>query len=164
MKSWSARTLATRRVTQDNPGKKTAGVDGLKSLKPQQRLNMAESLLQKLPSAAPNRRVWIPKPGNPQEQRPLNIPTLFDRARQTLFKMMLEPEWEARFEPNSYGFRSGRSCHDAIQAVYSCVCHQPKWVLDADIAQCFAKIAQKPLLDKLQTSPFIRRQVRAWLN
>ena len=66
---------------------------------------------------APLRRVYIPKPGK-TEQRPLSIPTLVDRALQTLVKLALEPEWEARFEPNSYGFRPGRSCHDAIEAIF----------------------------------------------
>ncbi|HBL12512.1 MAG TPA: hypothetical protein DD379_14125, partial [Cyanobacteria bacterium UBA11162] len=58
------------------------------------------------------RRVWIPKPGSP-EPRPLGIPTIADRALQALVKAALEPEWEAKFEPNSYGFRPGRACHDA---------------------------------------------------
>ena len=65
----------------------------------------------------PVRRVWIPKPGT-DEHRPLGIPTLPDRALQALVKLALEPEWEARFEPNSYGFRPGRSCHDAIEAIF----------------------------------------------
>jgi RNA-directed DNA polymerase len=105
MKSWSARTLAVRRVTQDNRGKKTAGVDGQKSLTPKQRLSLIANL--KLSSkVAPTRRVWIPKPGT-EERRPLGIPTMKDRALQALVKLVLEPEWEARFEPNSYGFRPG---------------------------------------------------------
>jgi len=60
-----------------------------------------------------------------------------DRARQALVKSALEPEWEARFEPNSYGFRPGRSAHDAIKAIYSGISQKPKWALDADIAKCF---------------------------
>ena len=60
-----------------------------------------------------------------------------DRARQALVKLGLEPEWEAKFEPNSYGFRPGRSVHDAIGAIFNAIAHQPKYVLDADIAQCF---------------------------
>ncbi|MFN6487512.1 MULTISPECIES: reverse transcriptase N-terminal domain-containing protein [unclassified Nostoc] len=98
MKSWSARALAVRRVTQDNQGKKTAGVDGVKSLSPKKRLRLIGEL--KLGSkVSPTRRVWIPKPGT-QEKRPLGIPTIFDRALQCLVKQALEPEWEARFEPN----------------------------------------------------------------
>ena len=109
LSSWSARCLAVRRVTQDNRGKKTAGVDGLKNLSPQQRLRLAQTL-NLSGTASPVRRVWIPKPGK-MEKRPLGIPTMKDRAEQVLAKLALEPEWEARFEPNSYGFRPGRSAH-----------------------------------------------------
>ncbi|MBD1834415.1 group II intron reverse transcriptase/maturase [Cyanobacteria bacterium FACHB-472] len=162
MKSWSAKVLAVRRVTQDNQGKKTAGVDGLKSLTPKQRLTLVANL--KLSSkVAPTRRVWIPKPGT-DEKRPLGIPTMKDRTLQALVKMALEPEWEARFEPNSYGFRPGRSCHDAVGAIYTAINHKPKFVLDADIAKCFDRINHEALLIKLNTFPTIRRQVRAWLK
>jgi RNA-directed DNA polymerase len=162
LKSWSARCLAVRRVTQDNQGKNTAGVDGVKSLRSEQRLQMAQTL--KLTSKAqPTRRVWIPKPGK-AEKRPLGIPTLRSRAEQALAKLALEPEWEAQFEPNSYGFRPGRSCHDAIDAIFKAICHKPKYVLDADIAQCFDRINHEALLDKLQTSPTLRRAIRAWLK
>lgn len=135
MKSWSARALSVRRVTQDNQGKKTAGVDGVKSLTPKQRISLIGRL--KLGSKViPTRRVWIPKPGT-EEKRPLGIPTMKDRALQALVKMALEPEWEARFEPNSYGFRAGRSCHDAIEAIFEAIKQKAKYVLDADIAKCF---------------------------
>jgi RNA-directed DNA polymerase len=162
--SWAARVLAVRRVTQDNAGKKTAGIDGLKSLPPHKRLSLAQRLKSGWGKASPTRRVWIPKAGNTEELRPLNIPTLEDRARQTLFKLALEPQWEAKFEPNSFGFRPGRSCHDVIMAIYLQVCHQPKWILDADLAKCFDTIAQQPLLKKLNASPFVARQIRAWLR
>jgi RNA-directed DNA polymerase len=162
MKSWSARALAVRRVTQDNQGKKTAGVDGVKSLTPKQRLELTGNL--NLGSkVSPTRRVWIPKPGT-EEKRPLGIPTMKDRALQALVKLALEPEWEARFEPNSYGFRAGRSCHDAIEAIFLAIRVKPKYVLDADIAKCFDRIDQEALLRKLNTFPTIRRQVRAWLK
>jgi RNA-directed DNA polymerase len=99
-KSWYARCLAVRRVTQENQGKKTAGVDGVKSLTPRQRLEMVEKLELKA-SGLPTRRVWIPKPGR-EEKRPLGIPVMEDRATQALMKLALEPEWEARFEPHSW--------------------------------------------------------------
>jgi RNA-directed DNA polymerase len=162
MKSWSARCLAVRRVSQDNQGKKTAGVDGQKSLTPKQRLNLVGNL--KLGTkASPTRRVWIPKPGM-EEKRPLGIPTMSDRALQALVKLALEPEWEARFEPNSFGFRPGRSCHDAIEAIFKAINAKAKYVLDADIAKCFDRINHEALLNKLNTFPTIRRQIRAWLK
>lgn len=132
LKSRAAKLLAVRRVTQDNRGKHTAGVDGIKSLTPKQRLAVAQHL-DALPTGKPARRIWKPKPGK-DEQRPLSIPTLYDRARQALVKQALEPEWEAKFELNSYGFRPGRSAHDAIGAIYTAINKQPKYVLDADIA------------------------------
>src|SRR3954447_26110143 len=138
IQSWAAQCLAVRKVTQDNRGKKTAGVDGVKDLAPGQRLRLARDLAT-MPRAKPVRRVWIPKPGK-AEQRPLGIPTMRDRAAQTLARLALEPEWEARFEPNSYGFRPGRSCHDAIEAIFGAIKHKAKYALDADIAACFDRI------------------------
>ncbi|MFB2896523.1 group II intron reverse transcriptase/maturase [Aerosakkonemataceae cyanobacterium BLCC-F50] len=162
MKSWYARCLAVRRVTQDNQGKKTAGVDGVKSLTPKQRLNLVGKL--KLGTkTSPTRRVWIPKPGT-EEKRPLGIPTMKDRALQALVKLALEPEWETRFEPNSYGFRPGRSCHDAIEAIFISINKKPKYVLDADIAKCFDRIDHETLLRKLNTFPTMRRQLKSWLK
>jgi RNA-directed DNA polymerase len=162
MKSWSARALAVRRVTQDNQGKKTAGVDGVKSLTPRQRLNLINKLHLGT-KASPTRRVWIPKPGT-EEKRPLGIPTMKDRALQALVKLALEPEWEARFEPNSYGFRPGRACHDAVAAIFDSIRYKAKYVLDADIAKCFDRIDQRKLLHKLNTFPTMRRQIKSWLK
>jgi RNA-directed DNA polymerase len=162
MTSWSAKCLAVRRVTQDNRGKKTAGVDGVKSLPPPQRLALARTLGGP-PPAQPLRRVWIPKPGT-TEQRPLGIPTLHDRAAQALAKLALEPEWEVKFEANSYGFRPGRSGHDAIGAILLGIVYKPKFVLDADIAKCFDRINHQALLNKLNTFPALRRATKAWLQ
>ena len=160
--SRSARAISVRRVTQDNQGKKTAGVDGVKSLTPKQRLTLINEI--KMGSKVkPTRRVWIPKPGT-EEKRPLGIPTMFDRALQALVKLALEPEWEARFEPNSYGFRPGRSCHDAVGAIFTSIHLKSKYVLDADISKCFDRINHEVLLKKLNTYPTLRRQIRAWLK
>jgi RNA-directed DNA polymerase len=162
MRSWSAKMLAVRRVTQDNQGKNTAGVDGIKSLTPIQRLKLVEKL--KLGTKVkPTRRIWIPKPGS-DEKRPLGIPTINDRALQSLVKLALEPEWEAKFEPNSYGFRPGRSCHDAIAAIFNAIKSKSKFVLDADIAKCFDKINHKTLLKKIHTFPTLSKQIKAWLK
>ncbi|MGJ5674724.1 MAG: group II intron reverse transcriptase/maturase [Nostochopsis sp.] len=162
IRSWSAKCIAVRKVTQDNVGKKTAGVDGIKSLSPVARLNLVNKL-RITGKSKPTRRVWIPKPGN-NEKRPLGIPTMYDRALQALVKLALEPEWEARFEPNSYGFRPGRSAHDAIEAVFNCVSQQSKYILDADISKCFDRINHKALVEKVNTFPTLRHQIKAWLK
>src|SRR5499433_3146716 len=160
--SRSAKLLAVKRVTQENRGKKTAGVDGVKSLTPRERLLLAEHLSLN-DQAWPVRRTWIPK-ANSTELRPLGIPVMGDRARQALVKAALEPEWEARFEPNSYGFRPGRSAHDAIKAIYGEIYQKPKWALDADISKCFDQIDRTALLAKLNTSPRLSRCIRGWLE
>jgi RNA-directed DNA polymerase len=162
MKSFAAKCLAVRRVTQDNQGKSTAGVDGVKSLTPNQRLELVKTLKLGTKAKA-TRRVMIPKPGK-AEKRPLGIPTMADRALQCLVKLALEPEWEAKFEPNSYGFRPGRSCHDAIQSIYTSINQCPKFVFDADISKCFDQIKHDALLYKLNTYPAMRRQVKTWLK
>lgn len=161
-KSLSARLLAVRKVTQDNQGKKTAGVDGIKSLTPKERLTLAKNL--KIDgNSKPTRRVWIPKPGK-TERRPLGIPTMEERAKQALVKLSLEPEWETKMEGNSFGFRPGRSVHDAIEAIFISIKGMPKYVLDADIARCFDKIDHQKLLEKINTYPTLRRQIKAWLK
>lgn len=161
--SWSAKALAVKRVTQENRGKKTAGVDGIKQLTPNQRLKLVDKLKLKTKSK-PVKRVWIPKPGK-DEKRPLGIPTIEERARQALVKMALEPEWEAKFEPNSYGFRPAKSTHDACGMVFSALSKsEEKWVLDADISGCFDNINHQYLLDKINATPKIRRQIKAWLK
>ncbi|WP_369333956.1 reverse transcriptase/maturase family protein [Brasilonema bromeliae] len=137
-------------------------MDGCKSLTPKERLALVKNLKLE-EKTSPTRRVWIPKPGT-QEKRPLGIPTVHDRCLQALVKLALEPEWEARFEPNSYGFRPGRSCHDAIEAIYLSISRKPKYVLDADIAKCFDRIDHKGLLKKLGTTPTIRRVIKGWLK
>ncbi len=160
--SYYNRLLSVRKVTQENRGKKTAGVDKVKSLTPKQRLELANNL--KLgDKSKPIRRVWIPKPGK-DEKRPLGIPVMRDRAIQALAKAALEPEWETKFETNSFGFRPGRSAHDAIEAIFDKIRVKSKFVLDADISKCFDQINHQKLLTKLNTFPKLRRQVRAWLK
>jgi RNA-directed DNA polymerase len=166
VRSRSARLLAVRRVTQENQGKQTAGIDGIKSLTPPERLTLAQAIHpkhQQKRKAKPVRRVWIPKPDK-QEKRPLGIPVMYERACQALAKQALEPEWEARFEANSYGFRPGRGCHDAIAAIFNEIRYKAKYVLDADIKGCFDHLAHQALLDKLATYPAMRRTIGGWLK
>jgi RNA-directed DNA polymerase len=162
--SWSVRCLAVRRVTQDNRGKRTPGVDGVASLTPEQRMALIEEL-QSLSdwTVDPIRRTYIEKRGT-TEKRGLGIPTMRDRAMQALVKLALEPEWEAKFEPNSYGFRPGRSAHDAIGAIFNFIRFKSKYVLDADIEKCFDYIGHEALLKKLNTIQPIARLVRGWLK
>lgn len=160
--SWYAKLLSTRKVSQENKGKNTAGVDKVKSLTPKKRIELTYNLRLD-GKASPTRRVWIPKPGK-KEMRPLGIPTIKDRAKQMLLKLALEPEWEAKFETNSYGFRPGRSCHDAIKAIFDSINKQPKYVFDADISKCFDRINHEKLIKKLNTRPLFKRQIKAWLK
>ncbi len=98
------------------------------------------------------------------EKRPLGIPIMYDRALQGVVKTALEPEWEASFEATSYGFRPGRSCHDAIKHIKDSIQTKAKYVLDADIAKCFDRINHEALLQKLNHKGKVRRQVKAWLK
>ena len=162
MNSWCCRVLAVRRVTQENRGKKTAGVDGIKSLSPIARMKLVGQL-KLTGKSKPTRRVWIPKPGK-DEKRPLGIPTMHDRALQGVVKAALEPEWEASFEASSYGFRPGRTCQDAIKHIKNAIQTKAKYVLDADIAKCFDRINHITLLERLNHRGKLRQQIKAWLK
>jgi RNA-directed DNA polymerase len=112
--------VSVRRVTERNAGRLTAGVDGEVVLTPEAKMKLVERMHQDSEpfKAQPARRVYIPKQGSSGKRRPLGIPVIFDRCHQARVVNALEPEWEARFEPRSYGFRPGRGCHDAIAAIY----------------------------------------------
>ncbi|TVU54724.1 MAG: group II intron reverse transcriptase/maturase [Arthrospira sp. PLM2.Bin9] len=163
LKSWSGKLLAVRWVTQAHEGKNTAGVDGVKSLSWKGEINLVGDL--KLGSKAkPTRRVDLTETVGDAPSRN-GDQTIFDRAGQGLVRLALEPEWEAKFESNCYGFRPGRSCHDAIEAISNHLESEPKWVLDAQITKCLGdRINSDRLLDKLGTFPRLRRQIRAWLK
>jgi RNA-directed DNA polymerase len=169
LNSLDAKLLSVRQVTTENKGRKTAGVDGKVYNTPKDKIKLVAKL--KLDGKAkPIRRVEIPKPGRPHEKRPLGIPTVEERAKQALCRLALEPEWEARFEADSYGFRPGRCCHDAIEAVFGALSNkkqQPdyhKMVLKVDIEKCFDRINHSLLLKKMDSFPLIQRQIDAWLK
>jgi RNA-directed DNA polymerase len=167
LRSRSNALLSVRRVTERNAGRLTAGVDGEVVLTPEAKLELADRVHHGSDpfKALPVRRVYIPKPGS-RKRRPLGIPVILDRAHQARVVSALEPEWEARFEPRSYGFRTGRGCHDAIAATHQ-VAKGPnprrRWVLDADLAGAFDRIAHDHILAMLGTFP-ARDMIRAWLK
>jgi RNA-directed DNA polymerase len=163
VKSWYARRLAVRRMTQDNRGKHTAGIDGAKTRTPPQRWRLANTLHLDGPATA-LRRLWIPKRGSRTAKRPLGMPPQADRARHTVVRQALEPAWEATLSPHTYGFRPGRSCHDAIGAICTAIRFRPPYALTLDIAKCFERIDHQALLAKVPAPPRIRRQLKAWLK
>ncbi len=131
LRSRSNTLVSVRQVTQRNAGRKTAGVDGVVVVTNPGREELAEYLQRQTPPgrAQPVKRVFIPKANG--KQRPLGIPVIVDRVQQARVKNALEPEWEARFEPRSYGFRPGRGCHDAIEVIFKTLCgdrSQRRWI------------------------------------
>jgi RNA-directed DNA polymerase len=161
IRSRSAKRLAVRRVTQQNAGRNTPGVDGVVCRTPESRMRLTDGLSLRGHRPQPVRRVHIPK--SDSRTRPLGIPTIRERALQMLVKMALEPEWETRFETNSYGFRPGRCTMDAIVALHLTLAHAgaSAWLLDADISGCFDNIGHDPLLARL---PVFTTTIRGWLK
>ncbi|MEU3343215.1 group II intron reverse transcriptase/maturase [Streptomyces sp. NPDC006668] len=167
LRSLSNTLVSVRRVTEVNAGRKTAGIDGQVVLTAPGKSELARFIQQRgtIWQARPVRRVFIPKAGG-RKRRPLGIPVIVDRAHQARVSAALEPEWEARFEARSYGFRPGRGCHDAIGVIYNTLNGknpQRVWILDADLAAAFDRIDHDRLLAQLGTFP-ARGMVRQWLK
>lgn len=162
-----SRYLAIRQVTQLNFGKKTAGVDGQKSLTCKERIELASEL--KLISNwkhKPIRRVYIPKSNG--KMRPLGIPTLKDRAMQCLVKYALEPYYEPWFSDGSWGFRPGRCTHDIQKVIFinlnsNCKGYE-KSILELDIENCFNKIDHDKLLSLIEGPSIIKKLIHSCLK
>lgn len=161
LRSSYAKFLATRKITQDNVGKRTPGVDKRIIKSPKDKYNLATNVKVD-GKCSPISKKYIPKPDG--RNRPLGIPTIEDRVKQELVYLAMLPQWEAQFEATSYGFRPGRSVVDAIENVWVGIVKKPKWVLDADISKCFDSINHKYLIEKCNTFTSIKRQIKSWLK
>jgi RNA-directed DNA polymerase len=164
MKSQAALLLSIRRVTQINKGKRTAGVDGYKALTPYERVelynNMKELNINRH-RPKPTYRTYIEKKNG--KLRPLGIPTMKDRIYQNIARLALEPQWEAKFEPTSYGFRPKRNCHDAIERIFNTIGNKKQWIFEGDFKGCFDNLNHDYILEQIKGFPAFN-VVEKWLK
>ncbi len=160
LRSWQAKALAVRKVTE-NRGKRTSGIDCVHWDTPEKKWNAISCLKPHGYRARPLRRVYIPKANG--KERPLGIPTMKDRGMQALYLLALEPAVECASDPNSYGFRKGRSTHDARSQLFVSLSKQASasWVLDADISGFFDNINHEWLLSHVHMD---KTMLRKWLK
>ncbi|NEO91756.1 MAG: group II intron reverse transcriptase/maturase [Moorea sp. SIO3G5] len=165
LSSYSNILISVKQATQINKGKKTPGIDEIANLKPNERGELVDALAKyKSWKPIPTKRIYIPKSNG--KKRPLGIPSMTDRCLQGMVKNALEPTWEAQFEPTSYGFRPGRSTHDARQRIFLNINGEDNrkwWVVDADISGCFDNIAHQPLIETIGQFPAIKL-IKDWLK
>lgn len=158
--SFYARVLAIKRVTE-NKGKKTAGVDGEIWSTDKLKLDAISKLKRRGYNPKPLKRIYIPKKNG--KKRPLSIPTMLDRAMQTLYKFALEPIAEVGADPNSYGFRAKRCPQDAIEQCFIVLArdNSAEWVLEGDIKGCFDNISHEWIMKHI---PMDKEILRKWLK
>lgn len=164
MRSEANRLLAVRRVTQLNRGRRSAGVDQMVVQTNAQREALSLALARYTPQqVSPVKRKYIRKSNG--KKRPLGLPTILDRCQQFIIKSALEPYWEAQFEACSYGFRPGRSAHDAIEHVYLIARHVQarRWALKVDIKGAFDHVSHKHIANSIGNFPG-RQWINQWLK
>ncbi|MGH9969595.1 MAG: group II intron reverse transcriptase/maturase [Pyrinomonadaceae bacterium] len=158
--SFSGKQVAVKQVTE-NSGKRTSGVDRILWNTPVKKEAAVHDLKQRGYQALPLRRLYIPKANG--KMRPLGIPTMKDRAMQTLYLLALDPVAESTADPNSYGFRKDRSTADAIAQCFTALGkkHSPQWILEGDLKACFDEISHPWMLAHIPTDKTI---LRKWLK
>jgi len=158
--SYYAKLLAVKRVTS-NKGKNTPGVDGILWKGDKAKVQAAKSLQRHGYKAQALRRIYIPKKSG--KKRPLSIPTMYDRAMQALYKLALAPVAETTADRNSYGFREGRGCADAIAAAFNALSkpNSATHILEGDIQGCFDNISKEWMLNNI---PMDKAVLRSWLE
>lgn len=158
--------LSIKRVTQINKGKQTPGVDGQIILSSSDRLKIYNLLKEydiKNIRPKPAKRAYIPKKNG--KMRPLGIPIIKDRIFQNIIKNALEPQWEAKFEPSSYGFRPKRSTHDAIVNLHTKLSSRStrQWAFEGDFKGCFDNLNHEYIIDCLTAFP-AKEAIYKWLK